>query len=109
MQRFAAFILVAITLVTTGCATTRCSGRITKDNGHITRNEEDCVCGNKYLYAQPQPIYVVAQPSYAPQYVVAPQPMVIPPPMFVPPFPIFGGQFIYRGGVMPHYGGGRRR
>lgn len=113
MCRYTAILAVAaITLVTTGCALTptrSCSGRITTDNGHVIRNEEDCVWGNKYLYAQPQPVYVVAQPNYAPQYVVVPQPVVIPPPVFMPPFPVFGAQFIHRGGVMPHYGGWRRR
>lgn len=111
MQRFAAFALVAITLVTTGCATTRsCSGRITTDNGHVVRNEEDCVWGEKYSPSRPQPVYVVQQATYAPQYVVTPPPVMIAPPMYVQPFPVFRAPvMMYRGGVRPGYGGQRFR
>jgi hypothetical protein len=114
MRRSAIFALVAITLATTGCVSTptparSCSGRITTDNGHVVRNEEDCVWGEKYSPPRPQPVYVVQQATYAPQYVVAPPPVMIPPPVYMQPVPFFGAPFIYRGGGVPQYGGRRFR
>jgi len=122
MRRFAILAVVAITLVTSGCATApassqnamRCSGRISKDNGHVTRNEEDCEWGNKYSSTPPQPVYVVQQPVYAPQQALyAPQYMVAPPPLqfnYVQPYPMFRPPVFNIGGVRLNNGGfhGRR-
>lgn len=84
MKCLFALAAVAITLVTAGCAspqpTRSCSGRVTTDNGHVIRNEEDCVWGNQYAAVQRQPtfgapsqqtVYVVQQTTPAPQYLVA--------------------------------------
>ena len=69
MRRFAILALAAVTLVTTGCASTQsrsCSGRLTTDNGHVTRNEEDCVWGDKYANTNTKPrvVYVERAPTY---------------------------------------------
>ena len=118
MQRFAVFILVAITLATTGCVSMpmptetamRCSGVIKKDNGHTTENKETCVWGNPYSYTQPQPVYAVPPPVYMPQYMVAPAPVMVPPPVYMQSAPMFRAPgMMYRGGMMPGYGGQRRR
>lgn len=72
MKRFVIPVSLALTLLSTGCATTReCSGRMTTDNGHVIRNEEDCTWGPQYAQSQvqSQPVYVIQQTRYGPQYV----------------------------------------
>lgn len=110
MRRFAILALAAVTLVTTGCASTQsqsrsCSGRLTTDNGHVTRNEEDCVWGDKYANAnantKPRVVYVERAPAYREPYPAArpvyeqPAPIYVPqyvsPPVYAPrPDPVFG-------------------
>ena len=88
MRRFAILVLTAVTLATTGCASTRsCSGRLTTDNGHVTRNEEDCVWGDKYSNAKPRYVYVEQAPTYREQYPAT-------RPVYVQPVPIYVPQYI---------------
>lgn len=79
MKCFVVLAVVAIALVTVGCAspqpTRSCSGRVTTDNGHVIRDEEDCVWGNKYAEVESQPTY--GTPSQQPVYFVQQPPVVL--------------------------------
>ena len=110
MKCIFAFTAVVVALFVAGCAspqpTRSCSGRISTDNGHVIRNEEDCTWGPRYsvqsqqqysVPTQQQPVYVVQQPVQ--QYWVA-QPQVV---ASSPPFSISIGNVVVSSGVQPSY------
>lgn len=101
---------MAVTFVTAGCATKpperSCSGRITTDNGHVVRNEEDCRWGPQYSQIPTQTVYVVQQPAYVQQYVAAPPP---PPVIYAQPYPVYGPPGLNIGGLILNFNGSRRR
>lgn len=106
MKRANTFSLVMVALAIAGCASTsdrphnnmRCVGHITKTEGKVVRNIEDCYWDERTIPPQPLGSSSVPPPSYvapvmADVAIYSQQPYVVMPtmtyvPTYVPPRPV---------------------